>query len=102
MMRSWRQTNPVKAAFSTIKESARKRRIPFALTMAGFTEFCTKSGYLDLKGRFADCLQVDRKDHRLGYTDDNIQPLVASENCRKGQWEKKNKHTHPELVEAPF
>lgn len=96
-MREWRLNNPLKSAYSHVKDSARKRRIPFSLTLGEFKEFCDASGYLDLKGWHAGCLHVDRKDHKLGYTKDNIQPLEATENAHKGTWEKKNKLDHPEM-----
>ena len=47
------------------------------------------TGYLDLRGRGAEQLHLDRINSRLGYSVENVRVVTASENCRKGSYEKK-------------
>jgi hypothetical protein len=51
--------------------------------MAEFKEFCRKTDYIELKGKSANSLSIDRKKSWLGYDFDNIQVLTLSENSRK-------------------
>lgn len=109
-MRRWRAENPINAQFHRLKAKAKKRRIPFTLTLEDFREFCQATGYAERVGCGdpAD-LQCDRIDARLGYSRDNIQALAFLDNARKGAAEKQGRtlcvhpitrHLDPALV--PF
>lgn len=75
--------NPLRYWFDVVRQNARSRTIEFLLTIEEFKLFCEKTGYLELKGRGADNLSIDRKDCRKGYTYDNIQLLTLAQNSRK-------------------
>ncbi len=96
--RRWREKNPLLAHFRRIKDRAVRKRIAFSLTFDEFAEFCAESGYLDRVGCGApDDLQIDRRDARLGYSRENIQPMGFLDNARKGAGERGRV-----LVEGPF
>lgn len=97
-MREWRKNNPVKAAFTNLRQNASRRRKPFQLTFDEFSQWCEANHYIELRGREATCAQIDRIDYRRGYSLDNIQILSCSENSIKGQEEKRALHE----VEEPF
>ena len=79
----YRERNPLKYWYDTLKMNARRRGKPFTLTLEQFSEFCKRTGYDELKGKTANSLSVDRiKDH-LGYSIDNIQAITLSENAAK-------------------
>ena len=90
-MREWRANNPVKAAFSHLRQNAKARRKEFLLTFEQFTEFCERTNYIKRRGRKARRAHIDRIDHRLGYAIDNIQILSCSKNSIKGNAEKRMK-----------
>ena len=82
-VRLWRANNPIKAHYNAIKNKARRRRIPFGITMAFFEELCEETGFHLLRGRTGEALQLDRIDAMRGYFDDNVQVLTATENRDK-------------------
>lgn len=90
-MTRWRINHPAQAAFATIRDRAKKKRIEFALTFEQFLSFLTTQGegYLDGRGRCVGCLHLDRIDATKGYTEGNLQILSAQENSRKGACEDK-------------
>ena len=67
-----------------LRHSARKRNLPFTLTLAEFKEFCAKTGYLERRGNKPDSLTVDRIDNNRGYTLDNIRAITHAENTSQG------------------
>jgi hypothetical protein len=82
-VRLWRANNPIKAHYNAIKNKARRRKIPFGITMAFFEELCEETGFHLLRGRSGEALQLDRIDAMRGYFDDNVQVLTATENRDK-------------------
>ena len=87
-MREWRANNPVKAAYSHLRQNAKYRRKEFALTFEQFADWCKQTRYIELRGREDACAQIDRVDYRRGYSLDNIQLLTCSENSSKGNRER--------------
>lgn len=83
-MRQWRANNPVKATFAALRWSAKSRRKSLEITFQEFAEWCAKNNYIELRGREANCAQIDRIDYRRGYSLDNMQILSCSENSAKG------------------
>lgn len=75
--------NPLRYWFDVLRQNARSRGIEFLLTIEEFDKFCKKTGYLELKGKGADNLSIDRKDFRKGYVYDNLQLLTLAQNSRK-------------------
>lgn len=86
-VRLWRANNPVRAIYNAVKNKARRRRIPFGLTIEFFEELCHETGFHLATGRSGEALQLDRIDALRGYFDDNVQVLTAVENRDKSNTE---------------
>lgn len=95
--RAWRQKNPVKSAYADKRHDAKRRNIPFSLTLEEFTAFAISSGYIEGKGHFGACFHLDRIDPQKGYEAGNIQVLTCSENTAKGNRERHFKESRPDL-----
>lgn len=92
--RSWKERNPLKATFDSLRTRARRDKIPFDLTLVDWEIWCGLYGYLELRGQGGNDMTVDRinTDPRKGYWGyryDNMQPLTRIENGRKGAGERK-------------
>lgn len=102
MKQQWRAEHPVHHAYLNLKASAKRRRIPFTLTLTQFIEFAETTAYVDKKGCRRLCLQCDRIDPTRGYEHDNIQVLTCSENSSKDRRKQYVPfHRQPE-PECPF
>lgn len=86
-IRLWRANNPIRAIYNSIKNKARRRRIPFTLTFEHFEALCKETGYHRTRGRRAGKMHLDRIDALKGYEDGNVQVLEAVENVVKGRRE---------------
>lgn len=75
---------PEKYAFYKLRHNAKRRGVPFELTMDEFIDFCRETGYMEKPGRGREALTVDRIDNRVGYKRDNIRAISNSENASKG------------------
>lgn len=84
----WRARNPTKAAFNTLRDHARERKVPFHLTFDDFVAVVRGSSYVSDKGRSSGNLHIDRVDPTRGYEPGNIAVLTASENIAKGNKER--------------
>lgn len=80
---AWRKNNPIKHAYNSLKNNAKRRGKFFDLTFEQFKEFAVEVAYMENKGRKFNSLHIDRKDETKGYTLSNIQVLENSENLRK-------------------
>jgi hypothetical protein len=89
--KQYRDKNKLKATYQIMKDNAKRRNIEFSITLPEFKQFCTDTGYLEIKGTEAESGTVDRIDPRYGYTLNNIQVLTLSENVKKKK--KDNKKT---------
>lgn len=78
-----RVKNPTRYAFNNLKDSARKRAIPFLLTFEQFVEFDRQTGYVESRGKGTDDLTVDRIDSSKPYEVGNIRALTWIQNCSK-------------------
>ena len=67
-----------------LRHSARKRKLPFTLTLAEFTEFCRQTKYLERRGNKPGDLSIDRKDWNEGYHIWNLQVMEFMENSEQG------------------
>ncbi len=79
----WREKNPLKHAYNSLKNNAKRRNKHFDLTFEQFKEFAIKVDYVTKKGRGRNAYHVDRKDEEGGYTLSNLQLLTNIENLRK-------------------
>lgn len=86
-VRLWRANNPIRAIHNAIKNKARRRGVPFSLSLEYFTSLCEETEYHKTRGRLPDDFHLDRIDCTRGYEDDNVQVITASENCKKSHVE---------------
>lgn len=84
-----KERNPIVYYFGALKQAARQRGKEFKLTLQQFRDFCSRTNYIELKGREANSLSIDRINPLLGYEVGNIQVLTKSENTRKMHADKK-------------
>lgn len=78
----WRKLNPKRAAYATLRDHAKARRIGFTLTFDRFQEITDAAGYWDqdAEGR-GDRLSIDREDQTGPYSDTNVRVVTISENA---------------------
>jgi len=89
--RKHRIKHPLKYAYSNIKDCARVRKVVFNLTINEFVSFCTRTDYLNKKGKEHYDLTIDRIDSSKPYQADNIRVLSWIDNCSR----KLEKMTNP-------
>lgn len=75
--------HPEMYAYRQVKESARKRGIPFKLTFEEFKEFDRQTGYVESKGKSSEDLTIDRIDSAGAYEMGNIRALTWIDNCTR-------------------
>jgi hypothetical protein len=79
----WRKENPIRSAYSNLRNNAKRRGKEFDLTLEEFEKFCIKTEYLIGKGRTKEGYTIDREKEEIGYTKDNIRVLTNSQNISK-------------------
>ena len=82
--RKLKKERPATYVLNMIRHSARKRGIPFDLTVDEFEGFCAQTAYLSGRGNKKGNLTVDRIDRRQGYSLNNIRVLSHAENSMQG------------------
>lgn len=82
-LKKWRKDNPIKYAYSNLKNNAKQRGKFFDLTFEQFKKFAIKTEYIKKAGIKKNAYHIDRIDEYGGYTVDNIQLLTNSENSKK-------------------
>lgn len=82
-LRLWRANNPIKAIYNAIKNKARRRGIPFSLSLEKLEQLCDETDFHLKRGRRPNDFHIDRIDASRGYEDDNVRIITASENCSK-------------------
>ena len=82
-MRKWRANNPLKSAYFTLRDNAKRRKKEFTITFEEFKKFCYETQVLAGRGRSKDSYHIDRIDDNKGYSYDNIQVLTNTENMKK-------------------
>lgn len=80
----FKERHPWTYVLNMLRHSARKRNLPFTLTVAQFKEFCAKTGYLERRGNQPGDLTIDRIDWNEGYHIWNLQVLTHEENSEQG------------------
>lgn len=79
----WRENNPKKYAYMTLRDNAKRRGKVFAITYEDFCKFCYRYKYLGKKGRTAEGYGVDREREEDGYTLDNMRIKKNGNNTKK-------------------
>jgi len=79
----YRAKYPIRYAFTTLRDNAKRRGKVFTLTFQQFQEFAIKTQYMIKKGIWQDSYHIDRINEAKGYTPDNIQLLTNSDNVKK-------------------
>lgn len=82
--RMLKASRPATYVLNMIRHSARKRNLPFTITIAQFQDFCAKTGYLEKRGNKPNDMTIDRKDWDEGYHIWNIQAMTHAENSGQG------------------
>lgn len=88
--RQLKKLRPLVYVLNMLRHSAKKRGLPFTLTLAQFKEFCERTDYLAQRGREPNSLTVDRINPDDGYHIHNIRVLPFLQNCLIGA-----AHRHP-------
>lgn len=78
-----RSKDPVKYAYQTIKDNAKRRGKRFVITLDEFREFCRETGYIELKGKDPDSASIDCIIDEIGYAKGNIECLSLRDNTLK-------------------
>lgn len=95
--KTWREAHPTAHAFRNLKGSAKRRKIPFKLTLEEFTEWSDQTGYVKNKGKLhPNDSTVDRINSSGAYQIGNIRIMTHHENCSR-----KNKPDADSVIE-PF
>ncbi len=76
----WREKNPIRYAYHTLKGNAKRRNKEFYLTYSQFRNFCNETGYIEMKGKSATSFSIDRINCEQGYHINNIRVLTLSSN----------------------
>lgn len=76
--------HPVTYVLNMIRHSARKRKLPFTLTIEEFAGFCKRTQYLERRGNKPGCLTLDRIDMNEGYHLWNLQVMDFEDNSDQG------------------
>lgn len=84
LSRRFKEAHPWTYSLNIIRLSAKRRKLPFTLTVESFKAWCEQTGYLQRKGNKPESMTVDRIDWNEGYHIWNIQPLTHKENSEQG------------------
>jgi len=76
--------NPVSYVLNMLRHSAKKRKLPFTLTIESFAEFCKETGYLEKRGNKPGSMTIDRRDWNEGYHIWNMQVMTHADNSAQG------------------
>lgn len=79
----YRSNNVIPVLYDRLRGHANARGIPFLLSFKYFRKWVIETDYINLRGRKAGDMTVDRIVPRLGYSDGNIQMLTNEANAKK-------------------
>ena len=82
--RQLKERHPETYVLNQIRGRARKKGIPFSLTIEEFRQFCKETGCLKNRGKEPHCDTIDRINHDDGYHIWNIQVKEFMENSTNG------------------
>lgn len=76
--------HPLKYAYQTFKDNAKRRGKDFNVTYDEFIDFDSETHYLKKKGKGPNDASIDRLVNSKGYSINNMQILSLSDNSAKG------------------
>jgi hypothetical protein len=83
------EKDPVRYAYQTTKDNAKRRGKEFTISLEYFRKFCVESEYIKKKGITAKSFTIDRKDNTKGYVEGNLQVLTNGQNVIKKMLDKR-------------
>lgn len=90
----WYKTNhPIKFLYANRRSQAQRRGISWNWPFDDFKSFVEESNYLNMKGRRAEAMSLDRINNNLGYQPGNVQVLSFGQNAAKGT---------KQMIDCPF
>lgn len=102
MMRRWRANDPVHNVLAHLRERARRKRVPFDLTVSYLEWLLEGSLYMLERGRERGCLHIDRVKPADGYVIGNLRILDGIQNRVKGAKDSGEWVGGEEIEETPF
>jgi hypothetical protein len=97
------KNHPVEWAFYMLRKSAKRRFLPFTLSLKYFRKWVKGTDYMELKGRNGDDMTIDRMKPELGYVAGNLQVMTRTNNLNKYWDEEKEKELEEvEKDDLPF
>lgn len=85
--RVWRERFPEHHLWNNLKKSAKKRGLPFTISLSWWVAFCEMTGFAEMVGRGKGFASIDRIENWRGYEPDNIRVLEFGANSAKHQHE---------------
>lgn len=89
--RNYITAHPLEYTYMALRNNAKRRRVPFLLSIKEWKQFCDATNYLKLRGTFAQDMTVDRIIDALGYVAGNIQMITRAENSKKQAQDRKKR-----------
>lgn len=87
-MLRWRKENPERAAYNTLRDHAKDRKLEFTLSFDYFCGLAHALRYTENSGTFRGMLTIDRVDPTKGYVPGNLRVISVEENTAKGNRER--------------
>lgn len=84
LSRQCKEKRPWTYVLNMLRHSARKRNLPFTLTVESFKKWCEETGYLAGRGNKPEDLTIDRIDWNEGYHIANLRVLTHAQNSKQG------------------
>ncbi len=78
-----KEANPARYHYDLLKNNAKRRGKEFSISFQYFKSFCEETKYLELKGKGAKNLSIDRDNDELGYVEGNLKVLTLAHNTKK-------------------
>jgi len=94
---SWRMSHPIRAAYSTLRDHAVRRKVKFTITFDDYKKLVLPTRYIEDKGNTKHDLHIDRIDPLRGYEVGNLQILTCSENSVKGATKDKAQYVNARI-----
>lgn len=85
-----RYNNELRYVYLTTLHNAKRRNIPFLMSIEDFKILCEVTGYLHKRGIGAEDATLEREENDIGYVMGNVSVIPKSENSRREQRRRKD------------